>query len=158
MNPFALNVMLAVVWAALVGRFTLSSLAVGFVLGYVALLTVRQLFAGTTYFERVVRVLRLAARFISELFVSSVRVVWDVITPPQHSRPGIIALPLTVKGDIGLLLTSNLITLTPGSLALDVSPDGKTLYVHAMFVDDPDALRQELLDGIERRIKEAMEP
>jgi len=157
MNPFGLNVVLAVVWAALVGRFTLASLAIGFVLGYVALLTVRQLFGETSYFERVIRVLRLTARFVSELFVSSFRVAWDVITPLQHSRPGIIAVLLTVKGDIGLLLTSNLISLTPGSLALDVSPDGKTLFVHAMFVDDPDSLREELL-GIERRIKEAMEP
>lgn len=158
MNPFALNVMLAVVWAALVGRFTLSSLAIGFLLGYFALLTVRQLFGATTYFERVIRVLRLAARFISELIVSSFRVAWDVVTPPQLSHPGIIALPLTVKGDIGVLLTANLISLTPGSLALDVSPDGKTLFVHAMFVEDPEKLRHDLLHGIERRIKEAMEP
>jgi len=158
MNPFALNVMLAVVWAALVGTFTLASLAIGFMLGYVALLTVRQLFGATTYFERVMRVLRLAARFISELIVSSLRVVWDVVTPTELSRPGIVAVPLTVSSEIGVLLTSNLISLTPGSLSLDVSPDGKTLFVHAMFVDDPEKLRQDILQGIERRIKEAIEP
>jgi multicomponent Na+:H+ antiporter subunit E len=156
-NPFALNVILAVVWAALVGAFTLTSLTVGFCLGYLVLLTMRPLFGETTYFERVIRVLRLIGRFVYELIASSFKVAWDVFTPTHLSRPGIIAVPLTVRGDMGLLLTANLISLTPGSLAIDVSADGETLYVHAMFVADPDELREELSQGIELRVKEAIE-
>ena len=81
MNPLVVNLLLAVAWAALVGSFTLPSLALGFGLGYLALWAARPLFAGTTYFERVFRVLRLAALFVYELVVSSFRVVWDVVTP-----------------------------------------------------------------------------
>ena len=61
------------------------------------------------------------------------------------------------KSDGEILLVANLISLTPGSLSLDVSPDRKTLYVHAMFVDDPDAVRQELKHGLERRVMEALD-
>ncbi len=157
MNPLVVNMLLAVSWAALVGSFTLSSLALGFGLGYLALWVARPLFGRTSYFERVFRVLRLAGLFVYELVVSSFRVVWDVVTPAHLSRPGIIALPLDVKGDGGVLLVSNLISLTPGSLSLDVSPDLRTLYVHAMFVEDPEALRLELKQGIERRVIEALE-
>ncbi|MDJ0950892.1 MAG: Na+/H+ antiporter subunit E [Alphaproteobacteria bacterium] len=156
MNLFVLNTLLALGWAALVGSFTLPSLLLGFGIGYVALLVARPLFGNTTYFERVWRVLRLALLFVYELVVSSLRVVWDVITPTHLSRPGIIAMPLDAEGEGQVLLVANLISLTPGSLSIDVSADRRTLYVHAMFVDDPDALRKELKDGLERRVIEAV--
>ena len=157
MNLFALNAALALGWAALTGSFTLPTLVIGYVVGYLALWDARPLFGDTSYFERVWRVIRLALFFIYELFVSSLRVVWDVLTPSHRSRPGIIALPLDATRDGEILMIANLISLTPGSLCLDISPDRKTLYVHAMFVDDPQALRDELKQGIERRVLEALE-
>ncbi len=157
MNVFALNLALALGWAALAGSFTLPSLLAGFGVGYLALWIARPLFGETAYFERVWRILRLALFFIYELVASSLRVVWDVVTPTHLSRPGIIAMPLDAKRDGEILLVASLISLTPGSLSLDVSPDRKTLYVHAMFVDDPEALRRELKSGMERRVLEALE-
>lgn len=156
MNIFVLNVFLAVSWAALTGSFTLPSLLLGYGVGYLALWVARPLFGQSGYFERVWRLVRLAVFFVYELVVSSLRVVWDVVTPSHLSRPGIIALPLDAEGDAEILLVANLISLTPGSLSLDLSPDRKTLYVHAMFVDDPEELRQDLKSGIERRVVEAL--
>ncbi len=157
MNPLVVNLLLAIAWAALVGQFSVASLTLGFGLGYLALWVARPLFGATTYFERVFRVLRLAGFFVYELVVSSLRVVWEVVTPTHLSRPGIVAVPLDVEGEGGILLVSNLISLTPGSLSLDVSADRRTLYVHAMFAEDPDALRRELKQGMERRVIEALQ-
>jgi len=157
MNVIALNMVLAVGWAALIGRFTSQRLLVGFGIGYLALWVTRPLFGESPYFERVWRVLRLCLLFVYELIVSSVKVVWDVVTPTHRSRPGIVAMPLAAKGDGEILLVAGLISLTPGTLSLDVSPDRTTLYLHAMFVDDPDALRRELKQGMERRVLEALE-
>lgn len=157
MSIFVLNAFLALSWAALVGSFTLPNLLLGYAMGYLALWVARPLFAKSTYFERVWRILRLALLFVYELVVSSLRVVWDVITPTHLARPGIIALPLDARGEGEILLVANLISLTPGTLSLDLSPDGETLYVHAMFVDDPDALRRELKEGMERHVLEALE-
>ena len=157
MNIFVLNAFLAVSWAALIGRFTATNLLIGYVIGYLALWVARPLFGESSYFERVWRVLRLAALFVYELVVSSLRVGWDVITPTHQSRPGIIAMPLDVTRDDEILLVANLISLTPGSLSLDLSADRKILFVHAMFVDDPEQLRRELKTGIERRVMEALE-
>ncbi|MEM8587915.1 MAG: Na+/H+ antiporter subunit E [Pseudomonadota bacterium] len=157
MNLLVLNAVLALGWAALMGSFTLLSLIIGFIIGYLALWVVRPMFGATTYFERVWRVLRLAVLFIYELFVSSLRVVWDIVTPTHLSRPGIIAMPLDATGDGEILLVANLISLTPGTLSLDISPDRKTLYVHAMFVEDPDDIRRELKGGMERWVREAVE-
>ena len=157
MNIFVLNLALALGWAALVGSFTLPSLLAGFALGYAALWVARPLFGDTAYFERLWRVLRLAVFFIYELVISSLRVVWDVVTPTHLSRPGIVAMPLDAKGDGEILLVASLISLTPGSLSLDLSPDCRTLYVHAMFVDDPEVVRSELKEGLERRVMEALD-
>ena len=48
---------------------------------------------------------------------------------------------------------ANLITMTPGTLSLDVSPDRKTLYVHAMYINDPEALRCDIKENLERRAR-----
>ena len=156
MTLLVLNSALAFGWAALMGNFSLGSLFLGFVIGYVAVWVARPLFGETTYFERVWRVLRLALLFIYELIVSSLRVVWDVITPAHLSRPGIIAMPLDAETDAEILTVATLISLTPGTLSLDVSDDRRILYVHAMFVEDPDDVRRELKEGMERKVLEAM--
>jgi multicomponent Na+:H+ antiporter subunit E len=158
MNLFAVNIVLAVVWAALAASFTLPSLLVGFVLGFGALWLSQPLFdQPQSYFLRVWRVLRLAGFFLYELVVSSVRVAWDVLTPRHLSNPAIIEMPLDVKSDLEILLVTNLISLTPGTLSIDVTPDRKTLIVHAMFADDPDALVRDLKDGMERMVREVFE-
>ena len=61
------------------------------------------------------------------------------------------------KSDLEILLVTNLISLTPGTLSLDVTPDRSCLIVHAMFADDPDALVAELKGGMERMVLEVFE-
>lgn len=156
MNIFAINLLLAFAWAALSGAFTLVTLGVGFLLGYVALWAAGPLFREPGYFARAPRLARLAAVFAWELVVSSLRVAWDVLTPVPRNRPGIIAVPLRARTETELLLVSSLVSLTPGTLSLDLSEDGRTLYVHAMFVDDPDALRREIAKTLETPVLEAL--
>ncbi|MGP1395134.1 MAG: Na+/H+ antiporter subunit E [Inquilinaceae bacterium] len=156
MNLFVLNIVLAFGWAAVSGDFSLSGLAAGFVLGYLALWMTRPLYGETRYFERTSRTARLIGFFLYELVVSGVRVAWDVVTPPLLSRPGIIAVPLDAETDVEIVALANLISLTPGTLSLDLSPDRRILYVHVMFLDDPDAERKAIKDGMERRLLEVM--
>ncbi|MGV6888441.1 Na+/H+ antiporter subunit E [Rhodophyticola sp. SM2404] len=66
-------------------------------------------------------------------------------------------MPLDVQSEMEVLLLTNMISLTPGTLCLDVTEDGKTLYIHAMFGDDPDEIRRQIKQGMERWVKEAME-
>ncbi len=158
MNIFALNVALALAWAALTGNITLGGLAVGFVLGSACLYLTRSLYPGCDgYFRRAGKWAKLIILFLRELVVSSVEVVWDVLTPTQKARPGIISVPLTVTREMDILLVTNMISLTPGTLSLDVTEDNSTLYIHAMFADDPDEIRRQITEGIERWVIEATE-
>lgn len=159
MNFFLLNLLLAGTWAALNGDFSESSLIVGFILGYGALWFTQPLFGQgrNPYFRRIYRVVRLFFYFLYDLVISSVAVVWDVLTPTHLANPSIIAVPLDVKSDAEILLVTNLISLTPGTLSIDVSEDRSTLMVHAMFGDDPDALIARLKNGMERMVREVFE-
>jgi multicomponent Na+:H+ antiporter subunit E len=157
-NAFALNLILALAWAAIAGGFTLGGLATGFLLGYAALWLLAPLTGtGDRYPLRLIMWVRLLAMFLYELVVSSLSVAWDVLTPTHLARPAIIEVPLDVRTEAGLLLVTNLISLTPGTLSVDVSEDRRTLYVHAMFADDPDKLRHDLKNGMERWVMEAVE-
>lgn len=157
-NAFTLNIALAVAWAALTGNITLGGLVVGFAFGSAALYISRPLYPGSTsYFRKVGKWIKLIVLFLYELIVSSVQVVWDVLTPQQKSRPGVISVPLDVRTEMEILLVTNLISLTPGTLSLDVTDDRKTLYIHAMFADDPDEIRRQIKDGMEKWVIEAME-
>ena len=148
------NMLLALVWAALQGDFSLWTLVTGYVLGYLILVAlVRGGVLNTSpYIGRVHRVIGLAGYFLWELIKANLRLALDVATPRFHMRPGIIALPLDATHDNQILLLSMLINTTPGSVALDVSPDRKTLYVHVMYMDTPDAAREEIKQGFERRV------
>jgi len=155
---FALNLLLAFIWQALTATFTIQSLVAGFLLGYAALWMAQPLFGDRSpYFLRMWRIVRLIGFFLYELVISSIRVAWDVLTPTQLNRPAILEMPLDVESDIEILLVTNLISLTPGTLSLDVTPDRKTLIVHAMFADDPDALVADLKNGMERMVREVFE-
>jgi multicomponent Na+:H+ antiporter subunit E len=158
MNLFLLNLLLAVIWAALWGSFTLTQLVVGFHVGFVTLWIAQPLFGGPSgYYLRAYRIVRLVLFFLYDLIMSSFRVAYDVLTPEDKSNPAILHMPLDVKSDIEILLVTNLISLTPGTLSLDVTPDRKTLIVHAMFADDPDAVIESLKSGMERMVKEVFE-
>ena len=79
--------------------------------------------------------LSLLLLFTRELILSALRVAWLAVQPRLRIRPAIIAYPLTVTTDAQITLLANLITLTPGTLSVDVSDDRKTLYVHAIDIE-----------------------
>jgi multicomponent Na+:H+ antiporter subunit E len=156
MTLFMLNLALAIVWQVVTGTFSLGGLAAGFAVGYATLWIARPMFGDSPYYGRLWRIAGFFFYFLKELIVSSLRVAYDVVTPPIHARPGVIEVPIEAKTDLEITLLANLITLTPGTLTLDVAPDRKSLYVHAMFVDDPEQIRAEIRNGMERRLLEVM--
>ncbi|MDQ3458647.1 MAG: Na+/H+ antiporter subunit E [Deinococcota bacterium] len=156
MNLLVWNLGLALLWAAVTAEFTLYNLLVGAVLGFLVLFVTRPLIGETRYFHRPFITAGFLLFFIRELVVSSLKVAYEVITPGFRMRPGVVAVPLEVKTDAEITLLANLITLTPGTLSLDVSSDKRVLYVHAMYVTNAEAVRKEIKGGLERKVLEVM--
>jgi len=157
MRFFAINILLAFVWAALIGEFSLATLGSGFIFAYIILYTV---FYGKTsadphadaYIRRFPKVIYFLCYYIFEIFRSNLIVAYDIMTPNFMMKPGVIALPLEAKTDLEITVLANLISMTPGTLSLDVSEDRKTLYVHAMYIDDPEKLKAEIKNNLEKRV------
>ena len=90
--------------------------------------------------------------FIKELVLGALSVSWLVIQPRPRLRPGIIAYPLTLTTDAQITLLANMITLTPGTLSVDISDDKKTLYIHALDIDSRDRLIGHIAAGFETKV------
>ncbi len=100
--------------------------------------------------------LRLFAIFLWDLLASSVQVARAVISREDITRPRLVTIPLRVTSDLEIMLVANFISLTPGTLTVDVSADRKTLLVHDIFAgEDGDAARAGVRDGIEARVLKA---
>lgn len=156
MNGLLLNILLALAWAALTGEFSPNSLLSGFVIGFLLILFSQRIMSGPNYIRKVWRILELFVFFMREMVVSNVRVAIDVLRPTAALRPGIIAVPLDARSDVEITLLVNLVMLTPGTLAIDVTADRRELYLHTMNADDPDAVRAQIKDGFERRVLEVL--
>lgn len=157
MTTFLWNLVLALVWAFATGQLTAPNLLIGLMLGYCVLFFTHRRSEDRTYFVRVGRVVKFLFYYLGQLIMSNLRVAYDVVTPRNHMRPGVIAVPLTVETDAEIVLLANLITLTPGTLSLDLSPDRKTLYVHVMYIDqDDEQSRRQIKEGLETRVLELL--
>jgi multicomponent Na+:H+ antiporter subunit E len=153
---FLWHILLALNWAAITGLFTWSNVLAGFVLAYLVLFIVQRAVGASSYFRRIDRVLRFVLFYVWEIILANLRVAYDVMTPRHRMRPGVVAIPLDAKTDAEITMLANLITLTPGSISLDVSSDRRFLYLHAMYVDDVEEFRQSIKDTIERRVLEVL--
>jgi multicomponent Na+:H+ antiporter subunit E len=153
---FAGNLLLALGWVAMSGHFDVANLLVGFVLGYFVLYLLQRVIGRSRYFTRTAGLVRFVAFYVVEVVRANLRVAFDVITPTSYARPGVVAVPLDARTDVEITLLSNLITMTPGSLSLDVSDDRSVVYVHAMFVEDPAELRRHIKEDLERRVLELL--
>lgn len=156
------TIVLTLVWAGLFGSFSAETLLSGFAVSGAAVYYVgRGRGGGGCRFGKfrlgkIPKLLGFAGYYLSELVKSNLVIAYDVVTPRHHMKPGVIAVPIRAETDLEITLLANLITMTPGTLSLDLSPDRKTLYVHAMYIDDPDALRKEISENLERRVLEIL--
>lgn len=156
MRAAFLIVVLALVWAAITGSFSGLNLLFGGLIGGLAVLLLRGSLRQGGEWRRIGQIAGLCVLFIYELMVSAFRVAWVVIQPDIKAaiRPAVIAVPLKVKSDAEIALLANLITLTPGTLSVDVSEDRSTLFVHALSFSTREALIADIANGFEARIAE----
>jgi len=154
---FLINVLLALAWGAVSGSFAALNLVFGFLLGTGALYLIREQVGTSAYFRRIGQFVSLAALFVYELVLSAWRVAKIVLRPKIQLQPGIIAYPLSVERNFEITMLANLITLTPGTLSVEVSDDCKILYIHCIDVPDPQETIHDIKNGFERKILEAFE-
>jgi multicomponent Na+:H+ antiporter subunit E len=143
MSYFAVNLLLAIIWTLLLG-VSLGGLLLGFVIGFVVLMLSQPLVGSGRYVRAVMAVLVLIGAFLWEFALSNLRLATDVLRRRPRFTPAIlkVAIPDLAPGQKALLAA--LVSLTPGSISLDIPDDGSVLFVHTVYGRDAQAAR----DGV----------
>jgi len=149
-----LNFFIAFLWMFLSVSFNASTFIVGFLLGMLMLWITKGFFPGRFYMNRVWAVIKLIMLFLKELIMANIQVLLLIIQPKMPIKPAIFALPIAVEKDWEITLLASLITLTPGTLVIDVSKDSKILYIHALHYDDADDAIDSIKNTFEKAIQE----
>ena len=130
MTPFLFNIVLAVIWAVLIGRIDLFNFLVGMAFGAVALFLSRGIWDGAGYFRRIGRTLSLIAwsalELVSAAFLEALN-AFRIGRAPETVR---IEVPLTIDRDPEIALLSSLISLSPNTFVVGVTSDRARLIVH----------------------------
>lgn len=103
---------------------------------------------------RVLRLVRFAGFYVRNLVSANLLVARSVVSGHPEIRPAVVGFPMSVRSDLEVTLLANLISLTPGTLTLDIDGERHILWVHALHVTSADDLRRHLAD-LERRLQEA---
>lgn len=155
---FLWNLILALLWAMLSNDLSLLNLSFGFALSYAILFLTTGILGKPKYFLKSRIAATFLALFLYELVTSALRVAHDILTPRHRMHPGVVAVPLDARTDFEITFLANVISLTPGTLSLDVADDRKILYIHSMYIDNQDveSFRRSIKENLEARVLELL--
>lgn len=157
---FLLNLTIAALWTFLMDEdaFYFPTFFAGYLIGAVIIFLMHRFFGSKFYLIRVYSTLKLLFIFFSELFQSSILVLKQILSPSLSIKPGIFTYTHNMEGDYELTALALLLTLTPGSVVMEVSQDGKTFFIHAMDMEVSRDLVIKSIQTFEKAIMEVTRP
>jgi len=148
--------LLALAWIALQRHLSIGNLLIGYTLGLLIVHLTRHFWAERVWVRRPATLMRLALRFAREVVVANFQVAWIVLRPQLDVKPAFILLPLQLQDDLMITALANMITLTPGTLTVDVAADRSALYVHCLSAPDVAAVRAKITREFEAPLAESI--
>lgn len=138
MIALALHLTLALVWCMLTASMHPWNFIAGLIVGGVVVAAYSRVAGRDPYFGRIFRILRFGAYFARILMIANLQIAREVVTPGFSQQPRIVRYPVGHLTDVQKTTLANAITLTPGTLVVDISPDGQYLYLHCMYARNRD--------------------
>ncbi|MEO3415800.1 Na+/H+ antiporter subunit E [Roseovarius sp. CAU 1744] len=152
-HPF-LTLLLAVVWVLLQNEVSAGMVVFGLILGIIIPRATAVWWPDRPHGIRAFRMMSYTVIVMWDILVANVQVAWIVLTRPNSKlRPAWVVVPLDLVQPEAITVLAGTITLTPGTVSADLSDEGHSLLVHALDTDDPDAVRDQIKDRYERRLK-----
>ncbi|KYG33405.1 Na+/H+ antiporter subunit E [Alkalihalobacillus trypoxylicola] len=149
------NLLIALAWTLYPHDYSTSyDFIIGYLIGIVILFVLRRFVTFDFYMRTVWAITKLLFLFIYELIKANFDVIRIVLKPKLNNKPGIVAVPIKLKKDWEITLLAALISLTPGTLSMDFSQDGKFIYVHSLDVPNKEKMIQDIHNTFERAILE----
>jgi multicomponent Na+:H+ antiporter subunit E len=150
-----------VFWFMLTFEFTISNLIVGTVGSIITSAMFSRFFIKNVYKliqpKRYFWFLVYLVVFIWECIKANIDVAYRVLHPAMPIRPGIVKVKTTLKSDMAKMLLANSITMTPGTISVDIIDD--YLYIHWIYIssEDPEVYTEIITGAFEKYIKRIIE-
>jgi len=148
---------LAVIWLLLNNSLAPGQIILGTLLGWLIPLFTLRFWPESVRIQKPWVLMRFLLVVLVDIFLANMVVAIRILGSPQRLQPAFFELPLALKSDLAISLLANTICLTPGTVSAYLSPDRRTLLVHALDAPDPDAIRDEIKARYEAPLKEVFE-
>lgn len=150
-----LTILLTVVWVMLQNNVSAGMVVFGVILGIIIPRVTAVWWPDRPVGFHMGKMMTYTLLVMWDIVVANVQVAWIVLTRPNSKlRPAWVVVPLDLRQPEAITVLAGTITLTPGTVSADLSDEGHSLLVHALDADDPDAVRDEIKERYERRLKE----
>lgn len=101
--------------------------------------------------------LRYIAMLFWDIILANLTVARLILGPTARLRPAFIRLPLELRNEFAIVMLANTISLTPGTVCADLSPDRRTLLIHGLDVEDPEQAIARIKQRYEKPLQEIFE-
>jgi multicomponent K+:H+ antiporter subunit E len=153
-----LSLTLVIVWCLLVNGLSLGTVAFGLLLGIIVPILTAAYWPNRPGYFNPLKMGTYILIVIWDIIVANVQVAIIVVFKRnQDMRPNWVSIPLDLRTPEAIAILAGTITLTPGTVSADLSDEGHSLLVHALDAEDPAAVRDEIKQRYEQRLKEIFE-
>ncbi|CAN5785651.1 hypothetical protein BH23ACT5_BH23ACT5_08790 [soil metagenome] len=145
MRRVVLLAWLTLVWVALWEDFTAANLVGGLLVALLVSALIPPRPPVAVHGFRLPAAIKLSIYFTWKLIEASATLAWEVVTPRNRVKPAVVAVTLRGRSPATATMVANMVSLTPGTLTLEVDEDTMTLCIHVLHLDTFDAARREVL-------------
>ncbi|MBO9451380.1 Na+/H+ antiporter subunit E [Tropicibacter sp. R16_0] len=153
-----LTLLLTLVWMLLANSLSLNSLVFGLFLGVVIPFVTQPYWPDQPKLRNWPMIIEYILVVLYDIVVANIVVAKIILFKRDQDRqPAWICVPLELRTPEAITVLAGTITMTPGTVTADLSSEGHNLLVHCLDAPDPDAVRDEIKQRYERRLKEIFE-
>lgn len=153
MKMFTVNIVLGLAWLFLTGEFSAKNFWFGFIICYCVLWLSFRNSDHQSYFRKGPAVILLLFITVKAILLSSFDVARDVLRTGKKVKPAFIHFPAAVSSDLELIILSNLICLTPGTLVIDFNEEKQEMFIHILNARQ-EAQTRKTMENLSRRVKD----
>ncbi len=153
-----LTALLTLVWGLLINALSLNSIVMGLILGTIIPLVTARFWPDRPTLRHPAKIVEYILIALWDIIVANIVVAGLILFRRNADmHPAWVAIPLELRSPEAITVLAGTITLTPGTVTADLSTEGHLLLVHCLNAEDPDAVRDEIKQRYERRLKEIFE-
>lgn len=152
-----LSVSLLIGWLLLMNSVSFGNLLMAALLACLIPWLTHVFWPRSPYRLRVGRLVVFVSRVLTDILLANLQVAKLILGPRRQLRPAFVNYPLQLQHDFSISVLASTISLTPGTVSADISPDRKTLLIHGLDVGDEQALIDHIRQRYEEPIREIFE-